>query len=37
MRGLAHYLKGDLDAGLADAEKALAIQSWHKEALRLKK
>ncbi len=36
MRGVASYLKGDLDAGLADADKALAVKNWHKGSLKLK-
>ena len=36
VRGLAAYLGGDLDAGLADANKALELKNWHKNALRLR-
>ena len=36
IRGLAKYLGGDLDGGLADASEALKIQSWHADSLRLK-
>ena len=36
LRGLAHYLKGDLDAGLEDAGKALEFHPGHPNAERLK-
>ncbi|GEM_PF-605828 len=36
MLGLAQHLGGDSVKGLAAAEKALELKSWHKNALRLK-